>query len=187
MDAAQHDRSSIDYQAAATRLLVVLCAFAQKHPNTPIPAARLARPVFGELAVNWQHETRRRRIRDAATIARDLLAQHRMAGNVELIKRSLEVTDPGRVVTPELRQEAQAVAGDLLAWEPSQICANGQGYWYSGDAAIMAHYASQRRRRAVRQLAQVGTFKTPIAEAAGQTSLFSPASLLPSVQPRYRH
>jgi hypothetical protein len=65
----------IDYEAAAERLLVALSFIGRKLPNRPVPAVQLCAHVFArELRQHWSHETRRRRIRDAAAVARRLLA-----------------------------------------------------------------------------------------------------------------
>lgn len=85
-------RQPIDYPAAAEQLLAVLAARAEKFRaqnnadaleilhrrpveektgyRFEIPAARLARLVFGEQAIHWTHETRRRRIRETVVLAR---------------------------------------------------------------------------------------------------------------------
>jgi len=154
---AGENRKLIDYEAAAQRLLVALCFFARKYPKRPIPSGHLARPVFGDLALGWQHETRRRRIRDAAVVARQILAGR----NADLNH-----------------------LGDPAA--PAQIAADGRGYWFTGDPVTMAWYADHRRKRALQQLAAVRESKPAQAEAAGQTRLlFSPDPHLPKSE--FRH
>ena len=70
MDSEARFNARIDYQAAAERLLVALSTIGLKRSAMPIPSGRLAGPVFGTAARHWSHETRRRRIRDAVTVAR---------------------------------------------------------------------------------------------------------------------
>ena len=68
---------AIDYQEAAERLLANLAAHCQRKGQSrtsPIQAGRLCWLVFPGQFRFWQHETRRRRIRDTAVIARRLLA-----------------------------------------------------------------------------------------------------------------
>jgi hypothetical protein len=71
------------YQEAAERLLVSLSSLATTHSGRPIPAVRLARLAFDTAAQPWGHETKRRRIREAVTVARTLLRQRQQ--KVELV------------------------------------------------------------------------------------------------------
>jgi hypothetical protein len=70
---------NIDYEAASARLLVVLSVRAHRHPGEPMPSCRLCLPVFGQHALKWSHETRRRRIRDVVALARDQIRQRLVA------------------------------------------------------------------------------------------------------------
>ena len=87
---AEQTRKSIDYAAAAEQLLAVL-AGASRLANTdpaltverPLAAATLARLVFGfAVSSSWTHETRRRRIRDTAVVARQLLARDQASAQI---------------------------------------------------------------------------------------------------------
>lgn len=51
------------------------------------------------------------------------------------------------------------------------IAANGEGYWITGDAGVMAWYAQRRRRRGLTDLAAGGQAKRAVA-AVDQDRLF---------------
>lgn len=177
----------VDCEAAAKRLLVALCVFAKKHPLEPIPARRLCRVAFGETSTPWSIETRRRRVREAIDLARQLLAT-----------RPYSVAVAALAPVPYLASDASP---DAFTADKNQIAANGQGYWFTGDIQVLRWYADQRKKSGLKALASGSRLKGNLQAAAGQNSLFgtpaespksgpSNASLMPFEPPlksEFRH
>lgn len=139
-------RMGIDYQRAAERLLVALSFIARKLPGRPVPAVSLCAHIFDHgVRRHWSRETRRRRVRDAAETARNLIHE-----------RHTTVTDIGH--------------GSLYE-DQLQLVGNGAGYLLTGDSAIIKWYADQRRRRGLTELAAGSQVKRDLA-SAGQQKLF---------------
>jgi hypothetical protein len=173
-------RKSIDYQAAAEQLVAVLAAVARRELENqkskietpsprPIAAATLARLVFGfELCRDWSHETRRRRIRDTAVVARQLLARDQATAQIAADGRGYWLTgSPSELAAYAARRKRHGLAHLAAAAhqvKPTILPAAGQLHLdpqHSAPSTQHPHGSSPMAH---------GPSPTP---AAGQTSFFS--------------
>ena len=147
MDGKQ--KVEVDWNAAAERMIVALADRAGRKPESPLASRYLVLITFGpQICRHWSHESRRRRVRELAHVAKDILKE-----------RGQYVPDyltPGTPVPPA------AV----------QIVANTEGYWITGSLATMAAYAARRRRQGLVALKAASAAKTAMAPAQGQQTLF---------------
>ena len=169
-------RRAIDYQAAAEQLIAVLAAVARK-ANTdpavdavrPVGAATLARLVFGfDLYKDWSHETRRRRIRDTAVVARQLLARDQATAQIAADGRGYWLTGSAAELAAYAARRKRHGLAHLAAAahqvKPTILPAAGQLHLdpqHSAPSTQHPHGSSPMAH---------GPSPTP---AAGQTSFFS--------------
>jgi hypothetical protein len=137
--------SHIDYEAAAEQLLAVLSERAATAGvgGSPIGAADLCLQVFGSQADHWSHETRRRRIRDTAKLAREQLAAARVGAQVLANGQGYWIdTEPATIAHYAANRRSQGLQ-DLAA--ASQV--KGNVAPAAGQSALFAEPEMQRRIR----------------------------------------
>ena len=132
-----HKAPIIDYQAAADRCLVVLFERAESHPSEPIAAPALCERIFPpDLWEKWDHESRRRRVREAVVEARKLLVARGQASEENKIVSSCNPATPGYWITADRR---------VIAWYADQRRRSGlQQLAAAGDAQRTLAHAGQQ-------------------------------------------
>jgi hypothetical protein len=140
-----HSFGHIDYEAAAEQLLAVLSERAATAGvgGSPIAAAELCVQVFGEQAGHWSHETRRRRIRDTAKLAREQLAAAKAGAQVLANGQGYWIdTDPATIAHYAAKRRSQGLQDLAIA---SQV--KGNVAPAAGQSALFGEPESQRRIR----------------------------------------